>query len=163
MIYLRNFVLNLFHIYFQRLAENVVTKTYHVIFRYGTTVVDVIYVGPQNCPQTHYARLTGSVDVGTRQIKRVKIFAGVPDCFHFAVAGGVVVFCYTVVSFSYDGSVFHDHRTERSAVVLRNALASLVNGNFHIGVHGYPPLSLVATQTKQNAVSGKISAVAEKI
>lgn len=49
-IYLRNFVLNLFHIYFQRLAENVVTKTYHVIFRYGTTVVDVIYVGPQNCP-----------------------------------------------------------------------------------------------------------------
>lgn len=100
---------------FQLVVNKRVIKIYGLCIVFGVAVAYPAYASPVERAQAHRAGLARAINRATRELKCRKFVAGIPDCHHLGVGGGIVVGYYTISSRRNNFSVTNDDGSKRAS------------------------------------------------
>ena len=80
------------------LVELIVAESYHLVVRYGATIIYLADIGPHTCTQTHVTWFASGIEFTSREVKSAEPLTCPANGIHLAVAGGVQTGKYAIMS-----------------------------------------------------------------
>ena len=80
------------------LVELIIAEAYHLVVRYGATIIYFADIGPHTCAETHVTWFAGSIEFTSREVKSAEPLTCPANGIHLAVAGGVQTGKYAIMS-----------------------------------------------------------------
>ena len=71
------------------LVELIIAESYHLVVRYGATIIYLTDIGPHTCTQTHVTWFASGIEFTSREVKSAEPLTCPANGIHLAMAGGV--------------------------------------------------------------------------
>ena len=80
------------------LVELIIAESYHLVVRYGATIIYLADISPHTCTETHVTWFSSGIEFTSREVKSAEPLTCPANGIHLAMAGGVLMGKYAIMS-----------------------------------------------------------------